>query len=344
MTTRNAPGQHYRKGISLVKAIAVFGDEAKAHDWLVASRWPQGIRCAYCKGESVSPRKTARKTPQFRCRTCRRDFTVRTRSIMEASNLPLSKWAMAYYLVTTSLKGVSSMKLHRDLEITQKTAWFMLHRIRETWDDRATDRMAGPVEADETFVGGKRKNMHADKRKQLKGRGSVGKAIVAGIKDRRTGEVRAEVVDNQDAPTLQSFVRRNTDHTTHVFTDDLPAYRGLGHDRRHDTVKHSVGEYAKPTVIRHPRAKSPAKYVKDMAHTNGIESFWSMLKRGHDGVYHHFSVKHLDRYVTEFAGRHNQRPLDTSRQMETMAARSEGKRLKYADLIGPKEGQMEMPV
>ena len=158
MTTHNAPGQQHRKGISLYTALAAFGDEGKAHDWLVASRWPQGMRCPYCEGESISPRKTTRKTPQFRCRSCRKDFTVKTGSIMESSNLPLSKWAMAYYLVTTNLKGISSMKLHRDLEITQRTAWFLLHRIRETWDDNAPDRMAGPVEADETYIGGKEKN------------------------------------------------------------------------------------------------------------------------------------------------------------------------------------------
>ncbi|MDE2937710.1 MAG: IS1595 family transposase [Chloroflexota bacterium] len=316
---KNAPGKHYRKGISLIKAVQEFGDETKAEAWLVSQRWPDGMACPYCESESVSPRATARKTPQYRCRTCRKDFTVKTGSIMQDSKLPLSKWALAYYLCTTNLKGVSSMKLHRDLEMTQKTAWYLAMRIRETLADE-TERMAGPVEADETFIGGKEGNKHESKKLHA-GRGSVGKTAVAGLKDRTTNQVKAQVVENVDGATLKGFVHMNTEYGAQVYTDEAGAYRGL--NRPHEAVAHSAKEY-----------------VREQAHTNGIESFWSMLKRGHDGTYHHFSVKHLDRYVTEFEGRHNSRPMDTEAQMGRMTRRGVGKHLPYATLIGPEDSRL----
>ena len=314
--TAKAPGKSYRKGISLIKAVQEFGDETKAEAWLVAQRWADGMRCPYCDGDAISPRKTARKTPQYRCRGCRKDFTVKTGTIMQDSKLPLSKWALGFYLCTTNLKGVSSMKLHRDLEMTQKTAWFLAMRIRETLIDE-TEPMAGPVEVDEVYIGGLEKNKHESKKLKA-GRGTVGKTPVVGMKDRETNQVKAQVVEQTDATTLQGFVVDNTDVQAMVYTDEAAAYRGMG--RRHEAVKHSAGEY-----------------VREMAHTNGIESFWAMLRRGHDGTYHHFSVKHLDRYVTEFEGRHNSRPMDTADQMAGMVQGAVGRQLRYIDLIGPKE-------
>ena len=320
MSDTKAPGKSYRKGISLIQALQEFGDDAKAEAWFVARRWPDGVRCPFCDSDAISSRKGKRQTAQYHCKGCEKNFTVKTGTIMHDSRLPLSKWAIAFYLHATNLKGVSGMKLHRDLDITQKTAWHLLHRIRETWNNE-TERMAGPVEADETYIGAKAASMHKSK-KRKSGRGTVGKAPVLGLKDRATGKVKAHAVRTTDRMTVQSFVLDNTDTQAMVYSDDAVQYRGI--PRRHESVAHSAGEY-----------------VREKASTNGIESFWAMLKRGQDGVYHHFSVKHLDRYVTEFSGRHNARPLDTSEQLTKMAQGTIGKRLSYAQLVGPKDTRLQ---
>ena len=248
------------------------------------------------------------------CRDCRSYFSVRTGTVIAHSKVPLRKWALAIYLELTSLKSISSMKLYRDIGVSQPTAWFMLHRIREAWSSPVGNSFAGPVEVDETYVGGKRKNMPKAKRAQMTGRGAAGKTAVAGVKDRATNRVSAAVVKATDAATLHDFVTDRAAPNATVYTDEAAAYNGLPFD--HHTVKHSVGEY-----------------VDGQVHTNGIESFWSMLKRAHKGTFHKISPKHLNRYVQEFAGKHNIRNLDTMAQMTALTAALVGKRLLYRDLI-----------
>lgn len=311
---QNAPGKHYRKGITLIEAVNKFGNDEAAEQWFVERRWPDGICCVACGSDRIVTRKpnARRKTPVYHCNDCKKDFTVKTGTIMHDSRLPLHKWALAFYLFSTNLKGVSSMKLHRDLGITQKSAWYLAHRIRETWDD-ATEKFAGEVEVDESYFGGKEGNKHASKKLNA-GRGTVGKTAVVGMKNRDTNQVQAEVIERTDKATLQGFVVENTTPDTTVYTDEAVAYSGL--PREHQAVGHGVGEF-----------------VREQAHTNGLESFWSMMKRGYTGTYHHMSPKHLHRYVDEFSGRHNARPQDTIDQMGRIAQNMEDKRLRYSDLI-----------
>ena len=310
MATRKAPGKSYRKGITLLEITHQFDTPEKGEAWFIEQRWPNGIACPHCG--SINVATIASRNPQpFRCRDCRKHFSVKTGTVLHSSNISLDKWAIAFYLYMTNFKGVSSMKLHRDLGITQKSAWHMAHRIRETLAVTG-NKFVGPVEVDETYIGGKERNKHNAKKLRA-GRGPVGKTAVVGMKDRETGQIASQVVEHTDAPTLQGFVERNTEPDATVYTDDAKAYRGM--PRRHEAVKHSVSEY-----------------VRGMAHTNGMESHWASLKRGYDGVYHQMSAKHLHRYVTEFEGRHNRRPLDTADQMAQMAKGADGKQLRYADL------------
>ena len=314
MTKTKAPGKAYREGITIAALIKRFPTDSAAERWFIQDRWPNGICCPRCGSLNVQT-NCKHPTMPFRCRekACgRKRFSAKTGTIMEASNIGYQNWIIALFLVTTSLKGVSSMKLHRDLGISQKAAWFLAMRIRDALAKGGAP-FSGPVEVDETYVGGLEKNKHeSDKLKA--GRGAVGKTAVVGAKDRATKKVTAKVVTDTTASTLHEFVKETAEPEAKVYTDDAKAYTTLPFD--HESVKHSLKEYVKGDV-----------------HTNGIESLWSMLKRAHKGTFHKLSPKHLDRYVQEFAGRHNIRELDTARQMETIHVGMEGKRLRYRELI-----------
>ena len=308
-----APGKASRNGLTIVQLVEMFPNEETATKWFECEFWPEERCCGHCGGTRT--KQASHKTMPYWCTDCRKYFSVRTGTVLAHSKAPLKKWAIAIYLELTSLKGISSMKLHRDIGVTQPTAWFMLHRIREAWSrpNGNGNGFSGPVEVDEAYMGGKRRNMSNKKRKTLTGRGTVGKTAVAGIKDRETNQVRAKVVPNTKSETMSRFIMEHIEPGARIYTDDALTYNSLPN---HETVKHSVSEY-----------------VRGQAHTNGVESFWAMLKRAHTGTFHKLSPKHLDRYVREFAGCHNWRGLDTLEQMKAVVRNFAGKRLSYRQLI-----------
>ena len=312
---QKAPGKSHREGMSLIELFRMFPDDETAREWLEEQRWGGEPWCPHCGSFNV--RRNNHKSMPWRCaeRECRKRFSVRVATPMQGSPLGYQIWVIAIYLLTTSLKGQSSMKLHRDLNITQKTAWFLAHRIRKTFSDNGSP-FTGPVEVDETYMGGRRANMPKAKREQLTGRGAVGKTAIVGAKDRATNQVRAQAIERTDKTTIHGFVAEHTAPGATVYTDDALVYETLPNP--HEAVNHSALEYVRGDV-----------------HTNGVESFWSMLKRAHKGIYHKMSPKHLDRYVQEFAGRHNLRDADTITQMGLVVRGLEGKRLTYAALKQP---------
>ena len=308
-----APGQHQRKGISTAQFFKMFPDNTSAEAWLIKARWPQGIGCPECGSMNINTGEK-HKTMPFRCRDCRKKFSVKTGTPMHSAKIGYRDWVFTLYLMSTNLKSISSMKMHRELGITQKAAWHLAHRVRKGWGREAQAEFEGPVEADESYFGGKRRNVSKSRRTALDGRGPVGKTAVVGVKDRATKKVRAQVVERTDAETLQGFVVDNIAPGAKVYTDEARAYNSLPN---REAVSHSLLEY-----------------VRGQVHTNGVESFWSMLKRAHMGTFHRISPHHLHRYVTEFVGRHNMRGMDTLAQMAALVLLMDGQRLRYKDLVG----------
>ena len=303
-----------RERISLLEFTQTFNSEEKAMRFFESVRWREGRHCPHCG--SVETGKATHKTMPYWCKSCRKYFSVRTGTLMQESRISYLKWLTAIYLIRTSLKGISSTKLGNDLGISQQSAWFLGHRIREGWKTNAPEMLVDIVEVDEAYLGGLEKNKH-NKKKTKKGRGTVGKEAVVGIKERKGKKVRALRVENTNAQTLHWIILNHVEKGSVIFTDDYKSYSGLrekGYE--HATVHHSIGEY-----------------VRGEAHTNGVESFWAMLKRGYYGTYHKMSPKHLQKYLDEFADRTNVRQMDTIEQIKVAVAGLVGKRLTYKELI-----------
>lgn len=260
-----------------------FCDEATCLAHYTNIRFGNGKYCPHCGHTEVYTFKDGKR---YRCADCKQDFTIKTGTVFGESKLPIRKWFIAIYLLSNTSKGISSVQLAKHVGVTQKTAWFMAHRIREAHQQNK-GQLTGTIEADETYIGGKMKNMHANKRKASLGTGGKGKAIVAGVKS-RDGEVRATVVKAVESSTLHPFIKENVQAGATLYTDEHRAYNNLGYAYVRDFIRHGIKEYQKGDC-----------------HTNGIESFWSLFKRGYHGVYHQMSPKHLQRYVNEFAFRFN---------------------------------------
>jgi transposase-like protein len=317
-----------RQPRTLQQAIIFFADAARCREYMVAIRWPNGVVCPQCGGKKV---KFQEKHNRWQCATNhdRRQFTLKTGTVMEDSAIGLEKWLPAIWLIASAKNGISSYELHRALGVTQKTAWFMLHRIREAMKNGSLMKMggteSGPVEVDETFVGPKPQKMHRERRLRMKAAMKPNqKAIVFGMLDRELRQVRAMVVPDVKRETLQAEILNNLDRRSKIYTDQFGSYdmlRWAGQDFIHKTVNHIE------------------EFVRGEVHTQGIENFWSLLKRTLSGTYVAVEPYHLDRYVAEQVFRFNNRatkdnPLTDEDRFALLLSQVTGKRLTYAEVTG----------
>jgi transposase-like protein len=309
---------------TLQQAIVFFSDPDNCLNYIVARRWPNGVTCPNC-GRTDVTFIPARRVWQCKTRHPKSQFSVKVGTVFEDSPLGLDKWLPAVWMIASCKNGISSYEIHRALGVTQKTAWFMLHRIRLAMQDSG-GLLCGEVEVDETFIGGKARNMHKKKRDaKITGRGPKDKEIVFGMVE-RGGRVRVAHVETRGGEELQSHIRQCVEAGAAIFSDELPSYDGLGDDYRHDIINHAV------------------EYVNGNTHTNTIENFWALLKRGLHGTYVSVEPFHLFRYIDEQAFRYNNRKdMNDGDRFSAVVSQIAGKRLTYDELTG-KVGETPEPV
>ena len=299
------------KTLSLLELMARFPDEASAEKWLVEQRWPDGIVCPKCGCDRIHHRRNRKPSP-YRCRDCRRYFSVKTDSLMHSSPLTCQKWVIAMFLFQMNPKGISSVRLAQYLGVTQKCGWHLLHRLRENFADKHP-LLQGTVESDECYLGGKFKSMHAKKKKEMRKLPNYGKMVVVGAISREQKKCVAKFIHDADGPTLLQFIEENVDIAeSRLYTDAAGPYEDYP---RHESVCHSKGEYVRGDVT-----------------TNGIESIWATIKRQWHGTNHFWTPKHCQRYLDEVTGRLNLRGLDTLTAMGEIVRGMDMKRLPYREL------------
>ena len=300
--------------LSIYSFMMLFPDEASALRYIEKTLWGDLPICPYCHGTNTTKRLSRKG---HLCKKCRKDFTIRIGSIFENSNIGLHKWLYAMYLFVTSRKGIPSLQLSKEIGITQKSAWFLLQRIRESCK-QSIQLLDGIVEIDETYIGGREKSRHEAK-KIPNSQGGANKNIVMGFKE-RDGKIKAYIIPNVKHETLKFMIDSNIKKESTICTDELKGYHSIT-DYTHLKVNHSAKEF-----------------VNGMASVNGVESFWALLKRGYHGIYHNFSTKHLNRYVNEFVFRQHEGncQTDTVDRIKSLCMLSKGKYLSYKSLINKK--------
>jgi hypothetical protein len=305
---------------TLIEAVRYFDDPDVCNAFLAELRWPNGITCPTC--DAPEPRYIAtRRLWECKTKHPKKQFSVKVGTIFEDSPIGLDKWLTAVWLIANAKNGISSYELERAIGVTQTTAWFMLHRIRLAMQSGDFRPMGGQVEVDETFIGGKARFMHKAKRaKKITGTGGAGKAAVMGLLERHGPDghsvVRAALIANTRRRSLSPKVRANVEIGAEVFSDALKSYADLGGDYRHQVIDHAE------------------KYVEGQIHTNGIENFWSLLKRALKGTYVSVEPFHLFRYLDEEAFRFNARTTDDAGRFVAVLRAAVGRRLTYDELTG----------